>query len=99
MKTATIAELREHLDEYLDLVWAGEPVEIRDEKGNVAQLVAKVEASMAEDLEARVEAAIAAGILRRGTGKVPDDFLTRELPKASNGSVLEALLKEREEGW
>src|SRR5258706_15200892 len=99
MKTATIAELREHLDEYLDLVRAGESVEIRDEKGSVAQLVPKVEVSTADTLEARVEAAIAAGILRRGTGKVPEDFLTRELPKCSSGSVLEALLEERGEGW
>lgn len=99
MKTATIAELREHLDEYLDLVRAGESVEIRDEKGRVAELVPKVDVSTADTLEARVEAAIAAGILRRGTGKVPEDLLTRELPKCSSGSVLEALLEEREEGW
>jgi antitoxin (DNA-binding transcriptional repressor) of toxin-antitoxin stability system len=130
MKTATIAELHEHLDEYLDLVRGGEAVEITDEKGRVAELVPTTKsdktapdvesliaagklrrsgsgklpdvpatkAQAAVDLNARIEAAIAAGTLRRGTGKLPDDFLTRELPKSS-GSVLEALLQEREEGW
>jgi prevent-host-death family protein len=96
MKTATIAELREHLDEYLDLVRGGEAVEITDEKGRVAQLVpAEKVAKTPPD----VESLIAAGKLRRcGSGKLPDDFLTRPLAKTS-GSVLEALLQEREDGW
>jgi antitoxin (DNA-binding transcriptional repressor) of toxin-antitoxin stability system len=98
MKTATIAELHENLDEYLELVRGGEAVEITDEKGQVAQLVPAVMAKAAADFNARIEAAIAAGTLRRGTGKLPADFLTRELPTFSS-SVLEALLEEREEGW
>ncbi len=99
MKTATIAELHEHLDEYLDLVRSGEAVEITDEKGPIAQLVPAAKERAVADFSAKIEAAIAAGTLRRGTGKLPDDFLTQELPKFSSGSVLEALLKEREEGW
>src|SRR5256885_5010691 len=98
MKTVTIAELREHLDEYLELVRGGETVEITDEKGRVAQLVPAAKARAATDFNARIEAAIAAGTLRRGTGKLPDDFLTRPLVKSS-GSVLQALLDEREESW
>src|SRR4051812_15969022 len=98
MKTATIAELHEHLDEYLDLVRAGESVEIRNEKGQVAQLVPPAAAPSADDLKARVEAAIAAGILRRGGGTLPDDFFTEPLPKFESGSVLDALLEERRGG-
>lgn len=96
MKTATIAELREHLDEYLDLVRGGEAVEITDEKECIAQLMP---VTTAEKKAPDVEALIVAGKLRRsGSGKVPDDLLTRPLVKSS-GSVLEALLEEREEGW
>jgi prevent-host-death family protein len=96
MKTITIHELREHLDEYLDLVRGGEVVEITDEKGRVAQLVPT---TRSEKTAPDVESLIAAGKLRRsGSGKVPDDLLTRPLAKSS-GSVLEDLLKEREEGW
>jgi hypothetical protein len=75
-----------------------EGVEITDEKGRIAQLVPAAKVKSAADFNAKIEAAIAAGTLRRGTGKLPDDFLTRPLVK-STGSVLEALLEEREEGW
>ena len=34
------------------------------------------------------------GIIRRGSGKLPPDFLTRPLPKF-DGSVLEQLLEDR----
>jgi antitoxin (DNA-binding transcriptional repressor) of toxin-antitoxin stability system len=36
MKTVTIAELHENLDEYLELVRGGEAVEITDETGPIA---------------------------------------------------------------
>jgi antitoxin (DNA-binding transcriptional repressor) of toxin-antitoxin stability system len=95
MKTATVAELHEHLDEYLDAVRAGETVEIRDEKGRFARL----EPPIAEERH-EMEDLIAAGKLRRqGNGNPPDDLLTRRLAKFSSGSVLEALLEERKEGW
>ncbi len=96
MKTATIAELHEHLDEYLELVRGGEVLEITDEKGRIAQLLP---VTTVEKRAPDVEALIAAGKLRRsGSGKLPDDLLTRPLVKSS-GSVLKALLDEREEGW
>ena len=97
MKTATIAELHEHLDEYLDLVWAGESVEIQDEKGNVAQLVAKPKL---ETKGLDVEALIAAGKLRRvGSGKLPDDFFSLPRAQFSSGNLSDVLRQEREEGW
>jgi antitoxin (DNA-binding transcriptional repressor) of toxin-antitoxin stability system len=102
MKTATVTELHERLDEYLDVVRGGEAVEIRDDQGRVARLVPAPEVTDASVMQDKIEAAIAAGTLRRGgngTGKLPDDFLTRRLARFSSGSVLEALLEEREEGW
>ena len=48
-------------------------------------------------LEEHVEELIAQGKARRGTGTLPDDFLTRSLPKAEK-SVLEQLLEDRRTG-
>lgn len=98
MKTATIAELHENLDQYLELVRGGEAVEIRDNEGGVAQLV-PMTANGTKTLKERLEAAVVAGKLRAPEGPLPDDFFTEALPKFSSGSVLEALLAEREEGW
>ena len=36
--------------------------------------------------------------VKHGSGRVPEDFWEMPRPKISNGSLLEALLKEREEG-
>jgi hypothetical protein len=35
---------------------------------------------------------------RHGSGRVPDDFWKVPRPRIPNGSLLDALLKEREEG-
>jgi antitoxin (DNA-binding transcriptional repressor) of toxin-antitoxin stability system len=98
MKTTTVAELHEHLDEYLDLVRGGEAVEIWDNEGGVGHLV-PMTTTGTMTLKERLEAAVAAGKLRAPEGPLPDDFFTEALPKFSSGSVLEALLAEREEGW
>lgn len=51
------------------------------------------------DWEARLARLEKAGIVRRGTGELPDDILSGEPPRAKDGaSVLQALLEEREEG-
>lgn len=36
--------------------------------------------------------------VRKGSGKVSEEFWKLPRPKISNGSLLEALLKDREEG-
>lgn len=36
--------------------------------------------------------------VRRGTGKIPEEFWKMPRAKASNGSLLETLLRDREEG-
>jgi hypothetical protein len=37
-------------------------------------------------------------VVRKGTGRVSEEFWTMPKPKISDGSLLEALLKDREEG-
>jgi hypothetical protein len=36
--------------------------------------------------------------VKRGSGRIPEEFWTMPRAKISNGSLLEALLKDREEG-
>jgi hypothetical protein len=38
------------------------------------------------------------GLIRLGTGKIPKDFWEMPKPKDPGGSVLKALLEEREKG-
>ena len=50
-------------------------------------------------LKAHIDELVRQGKARRGTGKLPDDFFTRPRPKLEGGSVLDQLLRDREEGW
>ncbi len=68
MKTVTIAELRNGLDEYLKLVRAGEVVQIADEKGPFARLLPPVSSIDIRSTEAAQD---------HGTVPSPDDFSRR----------------------
>jgi antitoxin (DNA-binding transcriptional repressor) of toxin-antitoxin stability system len=48
-------------------------------------------------LREHMEELIRQGKAHRGTGQLPDDFFTRPRPKLEGGSVLEQLLRDREE--
>ena len=39
------------------------------------------------------------GLIRRGTGKLPDDFWDLPRPSDPEGRALKTLLEERESGW
>ena len=45
-------------------------------------------------IEEIVDELVRKGVIRRGTGKLPPDFLTAKLPK-SEGNVVEQLLEDR----
>lgn len=92
MKSVQVSDLREHIDEYLEAMKNGETVTILEGERRIGEL--KPEETDEERL-ARLERE---GIIRRGTGKLPPDFLTRELPKFE-GSVLEQLLEDRKNSW
>lgn len=103
MRSAQVSELKERLDEVIEAVKNGETVEIREGAAPFAQLVPKISTLHPHTnpdqtaLEARLDELVRQGKARRGTGKLPDDFLTRELPKA-DASVLEQLLEDRRTG-
>jgi len=71
----------------------GETIEILDGEHVVAKVVPERKLS----LEEHMDQLVAQGLARRGTGKLPPDFLTRPLPEAE-ASVLEQLLEDRRTG-
>lgn len=92
MTTAGVAELKARLSQYLDRVRAGEEIVVTEHGRPVARIVpvALTEDEHLADLERR-------GLIRIGTGRLPDGFLDAPLPR-SRRSVLEALIEDRREG-
>jgi|GEM_PF-1187227 len=103
MRTAQVSELKDRLDEVIEAVKNGETVEIQEGAARVARMVPDTNvassASHADQDRVRqhLEKMIREGKAHRGTGKLPDDFFTRPRPKFKGGSVLEQLLRDREE--
>lgn len=88
MKTVQLSELGALAED----VRKGETIDVLDGEKHVARLVPD-QAELLEYLD-RMEAE---GKIFRGKGKLPPDFFTRPRPKLEGGSLLEELLKEREE--
>lgn len=88
MKSVQLAELREKLDEYIEEVKNGEVVQIKEGESPIARI------ERHPTIEETIEQLVQEGVIRRGTGKLPPDFLTRKLPKF-DGSVVEQLLEDR----
>lgn len=98
MSNVNISTFRSRLSYYLKQARAGKEITIVDRDEPVARLVRVPKTDKSQDAEARRIAALAErGILRLPTDNtpLPDDFF-ENMPK-SNASVVEALLKEREE--
>jgi prevent-host-death family protein len=90
VKTAPVTDLKNRLSHYLRLVARGESVTILDRGRPVARLT-RVEAQDAE-----LETLVAAGLARPPLAPLPQDFLTRRLPRAK-ASVQRALLDDRDD--
>jgi len=99
MKTARIAELKNNLSRYLEHVRGGGSVLVLDRDRPVAQIVPLHRAprgtGSSDERLARLERR---GLIRRGSGGLPD-WLGRRRPPRLRGSVLKELLDEREGGW
>lgn len=95
MKTAGVAALKARLTAYLRTVKHGNEVLITERGRPIAKLVPLPPRESEDERLDRLEAA---GLITRGKGRFPDWFF--ELPKAKDptGSVLKALLEEREDG-
>jgi antitoxin (DNA-binding transcriptional repressor) of toxin-antitoxin stability system len=103
MRSVQLSELKDRLDEVIEALKHGETVEIHEGGGRVARMIPDTDiassASSANQnrLQQHLEKIIREGTAHRGTGKLPDDFFTRPRPKLKGGSVLEQLLRDREE--
>ena len=99
MKKARIAELKNNLSRYLEHVKGGGSVLVLDRDQPVAQIVPLQPTARGsgagEDRLVRLERR---GLIRRGTGGLPD-WVGRRKPPRLRGSVLKDLLDERAGGW
>ncbi len=98
MKRAKIAELKNNLSRYLEHVRGGGTVLVLDRDRPVAQIVPLRrgrDSTRAKERLARLERR---GLIRRGTGGLPD-WVGRRKPPRLRGSLLKDLLDERERGW
>jgi len=97
VKTVKIAELKNRLSYYLRRVQRGESILVCDRDRVIARIerVASRASGSEHDREwlDRLERR---GIIRRGTGKLPGEWLRRRPTVAAD--VVAALLKDRDEG-
>ena len=96
MQTTSITELKNSLSAYLRNVKAGEEVLITDRGRPIARIVP---VSPSDSIEERMDDLERRGLLKRGTGKLPEDFWEMPRPKDPEGSVRRAISQDREESW
>jgi prevent-host-death family protein len=93
MRSANIADLRNHLTQYLQEVRAGEEIVVRDRQRPIAKIVPfTVDADQAEDA-----ALVAAGLMRKGTGSIPPSFWSARRPRVSVRAAVAAVTADRDE--
>lgn len=100
MESAGVAQLKARLSEYLSRVKAGEEVLVTDRGRPVARLV-PVGVGYVPDDEAelaRLREMEREGLVRLGSGKLPEGFFEKERPADPGGILRKAVLEEREEG-
>jgi prevent-host-death family protein len=96
MKTAAVSALKASLSEYLAGVKAGEEIIVTDRGKPIAKLVPLQPGETETPDELRnLERA---GLVRIGTGKIPDFFWDEPRMKDKQSVARKALLQEREEG-
>ena len=95
MKRVAVRDLKARLSEYLALVKAGEEVVVTERGKPVARLAPLPSYQILPQPLAAMEML---GLVRRGSGQLPDNFW--ELPRFQDleGRAVKALLAEREEG-
>jgi prevent-host-death family protein len=96
MKTVAVAKLKASLSRYLARVKGGEEILITERGKPVAKIVPlRRDASAFPEHLLEMERA---GLIRLGTGKLPEGFWDLPRPEDPNDLALKALLEEREEG-
>jgi prevent-host-death family protein len=92
MRSTNIADLRNKLTQYLREVRAGEEIVVRDRQRPIAKII-----PFSVDDDDDDAALVAAGLMRKGTGKLPASFWKRRGPRVSLKVAVEAVSRDRDE--
>jgi prevent-host-death family protein len=101
MKTVNIADLKNRLSSYLQLVREGEEVVVKDRNQPVA-LITRYDTSGLSENERGL---VASGALKLPEEETPnwdefwDGYFARPGAKISQTTLIRAVVEEREEGW
>ena len=95
METAAVTQLKANLSRYLERVKAGEEIIITERGKAIALVVPFTESG---PTPAELDDMVRAGIIRPPKGKLPPDFWDVPRWQDPEGSMLKALLEEREQG-
>ena len=93
VKTATISYTKNHLSQLLEQVKRGETVTILDRETPVARLT-PMPAGGDTDWDRKLEDLERRGIVKRGTGRIPDWILREAPPPTKAGTDLVAMVRE-----
>jgi prevent-host-death family protein len=91
MRSTNIADLRNRLAQYLKEVRAGEEIVVRDRQRPIAKIVPF---TVDQDDDA---ALVAAGLMRKGTGKIAASFWTTRRSRLSLDAIVTAVRADRDE--
>jgi prevent-host-death family protein len=92
MRSTNIADLRNRLTQYLKEVRAGEEIVIRDRQRPIAKIVPFTPDEQEDDADL-----VAAGLIRKGTGKLPASFWKTRGPRVPPNVAVSAVSRDRDE--
>jgi prevent-host-death family protein len=93
MRSTNIADLRNRLTQYLQEVRAGEEIIVRDRQRPIAKIVPF---TVADD-DADDAALVAAGLMRKGSGKIPPSFWRARRSRITPQVAARAVSAERDD--
>jgi len=91
VRSTNIADLRNHLTQYLQEVRAGEEIVVRDRQRPIAKIIPFTVDDDEEDA-----AMVAAGLLRKGSRALPSSFWTARRPRITWRRAAAAVRADRE---
>jgi prevent-host-death family protein len=99
-RVAKVSELKAGLSAYLAQVKRGDEVVVTERGEPIARIVPIESIGARSDHWARVRQMQREGrVIVRGDGRVPERYWTLQVPDLPPGSVVRALLEDRDESW
>jgi prevent-host-death family protein len=93
MRSTNIADLRNRLTQYLREVRAGEEIVVRDRQRPIAKIVP----FSVDDDDADDAALVAAGLMRKGSGRIPPSFWKARRSRLTLQTAVAAVRADRDE--